>query len=56
MGVCCQSIQNQVYDVRVVQGMVYVNTQNELCLNPFPDGNTAPVGKKLFNKELYQSP
>ncbi|XP_012692025.1 uncharacterized protein si:ch73-314g15.3 [Clupea harengus] len=44
-GASSTGLQNQVYDVRVVQGMVYVNTQNELCLNPFPDGNTAPVDK-----------
>ncbi|KAL2088556.1 hypothetical protein ACEWY4_015455 [Coilia grayii] len=44
-GASSTGLQNQVYDVKVVQGMVYVNTQNELCLNPFPEAKTAHVDK-----------
>ncbi|KAM6980220.1 uncharacterized protein FYW47_019370 [Aplochiton taeniatus] len=35
-GVSSTGLQNQVYEVQVVQDMVYVNTQNELSLTPLP--------------------
>lgn len=30
-GASSMGLQNQVYEVRVVQDMIYINTQNELC-------------------------
>uniref|UniRef100_A0A4W5QAG3 Si:ch73-314g15.3 n=1 Tax=Hucho hucho TaxID=62062 RepID=A0A4W5QAG3_9TELE len=32
-GASSMGLQNQVYEVRVVQDMIYINTQNELCLS-----------------------
>ncbi|XP_063045174.1 uncharacterized protein si:ch73-314g15.3 [Engraulis encrasicolus] len=40
-------LQNQVYDVKVVQGLIYVNTQNELSQTPFPE-TKAPEVDKLY--------
>lgn len=44
-GASSTGLQNPVYDVRVVQGKVYVYTQNELSLSPFPEANTILVDK-----------
>lgn len=35
-GASSTGLQNQVYEVQVIQDMVYVNTQNELSLTPLP--------------------
>ncbi|XP_036400365.1 uncharacterized protein HI_0077 [Megalops cyprinoides] len=39
-------LQNQVYEVRVVQDNVYINTQNALSLCPIPEINTVSLGKE----------
>ncbi|XP_029904103.1 uncharacterized protein LOC115356933 [Myripristis murdjan] len=38
-------LQNQVYEVRVVQGDVYVNTPNQLSLSPDAEPDTAGPGE-----------
>ncbi|KAI1889738.1 hypothetical protein AGOR_G00166030 [Albula goreensis] len=38
-------LQNQVYEVRVVQGNIYINTQNALSLCPIPEENTISLGR-----------
>ncbi|KAM4602618.1 uncharacterized protein ACJ7VT_019236 isoform 2-T3 [Polymixia lowei] len=40
-GASSTGLQNQVYEVRVVQGKVYINTQNALSLTPIPVTNTS---------------
>lgn len=44
-GASSMGLQNQVYEVRVVQDMIYINTQNELCLSPIPEIDTTSNGK-----------
>ncbi|XP_067105104.1 uncharacterized protein si:ch73-314g15.3 [Osmerus mordax] len=44
-GVSTTGLQNQVYDVRVVEDKVYVNTQNSLSLSPIPVAKTASIGQ-----------
>ncbi|KAG7468141.1 hypothetical protein MATL_G00139600 [Megalops atlanticus] len=39
-------LQNQIYEVRVVQDNVYINTQNALSLCPIPEINTVSLGKE----------
>lgn len=46
---CCS--QNQVYEVRVVQEKVYINTQNMLSLSPVPEDSSVPSGKILANSQ-----
>ncbi|XP_060768067.1 uncharacterized protein si:ch73-314g15.3 [Neoarius graeffei] len=50
-------LQNQVYDVRVVDGKLYINTQSSLSLYPVPVTKKAnqdallPIGTKLESSE-----
>ncbi|XP_071763604.2 uncharacterized protein LOC139918197 [Centroberyx gerrardi] len=44
-GTSSTGLKNHVYEVRVVQGEVYVNTQNELSLTPVSVTNTTSPGK-----------
>lgn len=45
-GVSTTGLQNQVYEVKVVEAKVYVNTQNSLSLTPIPVANIS-TGKLL---------
>ncbi|KAG5849068.1 uncharacterized protein HI_0077 [Anguilla anguilla] len=40
-------LKNQVYEVRVVQGKIYINTQNALSLCPIPEKDTVSFGRLL---------
>ncbi|KAJ8340332.1 hypothetical protein SKAU_G00349650 [Synaphobranchus kaupii] len=40
-------LQNQVYEVRVVQGNIYINTQNALSLCPIPENDMVSFGRLL---------
>ncbi|XP_023669979.1 uncharacterized protein HI_0077 isoform X1 [Paramormyrops kingsleyae] len=43
-GISSTGLQNQVYEVRVVQEKVYINTQNMLSLSPVPEDSSVPSG------------
>ncbi|CDQ61452.1 unnamed protein product [Oncorhynchus mykiss] len=53
-GASSMGLQNQVYEVRVVQDMIYINTQNELCLSPIPETDTS--NGKLSVDDVEPSP
>ncbi|XP_030622513.1 uncharacterized protein LOC115805944 [Chanos chanos] len=54
-GASSTGLQNQVYDVRVVDDMVYINTQSSLSLSPIPSTNTAPQ-ENLLPVEVASNP
>ncbi|KAL4613257.1 hypothetical protein GN956_G22579 [Arapaima gigas] len=46
-GISSTGLQNEVYEVRVVQDKIYINTQNALSLFPISETNTVPMGRML---------
>ncbi|XP_062405735.1 uncharacterized protein si:ch73-314g15.3 [Sardina pilchardus] len=54
-GASSTGLQNQVYNVKVVQGKVYVNSQNELSQSPFPEANTIVVDQLCIANGNKQS-
>uniref|UniRef100_A0A3P8ZD77 Rieske domain-containing protein n=1 Tax=Esox lucius TaxID=8010 RepID=A0A3P8ZD77_ESOLU len=55
-GVSSLGLQNQIYEVRVVEDKIYVKTQNKLSLSPIPATNTRSLLGKISADDYKSSP